>query len=177
IVAERAVMRAHCLARLYAAMTRNRLLAGDCESADHSLALGLAMGARHGTCATCDALLLPVAVSVRVTQRDLAAAEGFCCQLEAAATQYASHLWVAMARQARAELEAARGDRDVALACYAEAHTAYTNALNAYEAACCLVAAAELRRARGSPGDAETATIEQAEAQRVFELLGIYTAQ
>src|SRR5262245_14531846 len=122
VAAERALMRAHCLTRLYAAMARNRLAAHDVPAADQALALGLAMSERHGHCTTCDALLLPAAVSVRVAQGDLAAAETFCRQLDAAADQYASRMWVAMARQARGELVATRGDVDRALACYAEAH-------------------------------------------------------
>ena len=43
IAAERALMRAHCLTRLYATMARNRLAAGDVTTADHMLSLGLAM--------------------------------------------------------------------------------------------------------------------------------------
>ncbi len=152
--AERATMRAHCLTRLYASMTRNRLLAGDSAAARQCLALGLAMGERHGNCATCDALLLPVAVSVWVAQGDLAAAEASCQQLEQAAQQYASRAWVAMARQSRGELAAAQGDLECALACYAEAHAAYTAAGNTYEATRCMVAAAALQSARGTPGDA-----------------------
>jgi len=78
--AERALMRAHCLTRVYAALARNRLAAADLSAADHALTLGLAMSERHGNCATCDALLLAVAISVRVTQGDFVAAETFCRQ-------------------------------------------------------------------------------------------------
>ena len=64
VAAEHALMRAHCLARLYATMARNRLTAGDVAAADHALSVGLEMSERHGHCSTCDSLLLPVAVSV-----------------------------------------------------------------------------------------------------------------
>ncbi len=101
VAAERALMRAHCLTRLYAALARNRIAAGDLAAADQVLELGLVMSERHGHCTTCDALLLPAAVSVRVAQRDLEAAEDFCRKLDAAAAEYASRTWVAMARQAR----------------------------------------------------------------------------
>src|SRR3970040_821714 len=37
IAAERAIMRAHCLTRLYASMTRNRLMADEVDAADHYL--------------------------------------------------------------------------------------------------------------------------------------------
>ncbi|MBI3942361.1 MAG: hypothetical protein HY326_05055 [Chloroflexi bacterium] len=153
--AEHATMRAHCLARLYAAMTRNRLAVGDVIAADHALSLGLAMSERHGHCTSCDALLLPIAVSLRVAQRDFAAAEAFCQQLDEAAAKYASRTWVAMARQSHGELLAAQGDLDTALACYAEAHEVFTQGGNAYEAENCLAAMAAIRRLRCAPGDLE----------------------
>ena len=171
IGAERATMRAHCLARLYASMTRNRLTAGDLEAADQYLTLGLAMGERHGNCATCDSLLIPAAVSVRVAQKDFAAAEAFCRRMDAAAQQYGSRAWVAMARQSRGELAAARGDLDDALAFYTEAHAAYA-AGNEYEAARCLAAIAALKKKRRAAGDLEMARTAQSQAEQVFEQLG-----
>jgi len=171
--AERALMRAHCLTRLYAAMARNRLAAGDVRAADQALALGLAMSERHGHCTTCDALLLPAAVSVRVAQNDLAAAKTFCCQLDAAAEHYASRMWVAMAWQARGELAAAQGQIDKALAAYAEAQAGFAAAGHAYEAARCLATAAALRLQRGTPDDLALSGPAQAEAQRIFGQLGV----
>lgn len=172
MAAEQALMRAHCLARLYAAMARNRLAAGDLAAADQALDLGLAMSQRHGHCATCDALLLPAAVSMRVAAGDFAAAERFCRQLEAAAEQYGSRMWLAMARQSRGELAAAQGRLDVALDDYAEARAGYTAAGNAYEAARCLAAAAALRLGRSAPNDLAAAQAMQTEARRIFERLG-----
>jgi predicted negative regulator of RcsB-dependent stress response len=161
LVAERATMRAHCLARLYASMTRNRLAADDIETADHYLTLGLAMGERHGNCATCYALLLPAAVSVRIAQGDFAAAEDFNWLLDEAAGKYASRTWVAMARQARGELAAARGNPGDALRYYTEAQAGFAAAGNEYEAAQCLEAAAALQLAHGAPGDAKEANQER----------------
>ena len=88
LAAERALMRAHCLTRLYAAMARNRLTAGNVPAASQVLDLGLVMSARHGHCTTCDALLLPAAVSVKVSEGDFGAAETFCRRLDQAAQQY-----------------------------------------------------------------------------------------
>ena len=170
--AERALMRAHCLTRLYAAMARNRLVAGDLPAADQALALGLAMSERHGHCTTCDALLLPAAISVRVAQGDLAAAETFCRQLDAAAEEYASRMWVAMAHQARGELAAARGRIDEALRAYADAQAGFAAAGHAYEAARCLAAAAALRLRRGAADDLTIAQTTRAEARQIFERLG-----
>lgn len=172
MAAEQALMRAHCLTRLYAAMARNRLAAGDLDAAEQALALGLAMSERHGHCATCDALLLPVAVSVRVAAGDFVAAERFCRQLDAAAEQYASRMWLAMAGQSRAELAAAQGRLDAALQNYVEAQAGYAAAGNEYEAARCLAAAGALRLGHGTPDDLATAQGMQTEARRIFERLG-----
>ncbi len=172
LVAERAVMRAHCLTRLYASMTRNRLAAGTVAAADQYLALGLTMGERHGNCATCDSLLLPAAVSTRVAQHNLADAEQFCRRLEEAAAKYASRTWIAMARQARGELAAAQGDLDRAIECYTEASEAFLAAGNQYEAARCLTALASSRQRRGAADDLRFAESAQREARQIFGLLG-----
>jgi tetratricopeptide (TPR) repeat protein len=175
--AEHAVMRAHCLTRIYAAIARNRLAASDLAAADHALNLGLAMSERHGNCATCDALLLPAAVSVRVAQGDFAAARAFCSQLDRAAERYASQMWVAMALQSRAELAAAEDQDADAVMKYEEAAKAFSKAGNDYEAACCLAFAAELRIKRGESGDTEQAQAALAQAQQVMQGLGIAIPQ
>jgi predicted negative regulator of RcsB-dependent stress response len=172
VVAERALMRAHCLTRLYAAIARNRLSAGDVRAAEQALELGLAMIARHGNCTVCDALLLPAAVSVRVAQGDFAAAETFCCQLDAAAEQYTSSMWVAMARQARGELAAAQDRLEDALRAYADAQAGFAAAGHAYEAARCLDTSADLWLKRSTTGDLAMAQTTRAEARRIFERLG-----
>lgn len=171
MAAERAVMRAHCLTRLYASMTRNRLMAGEIDAADHYLSLGLAMSERHGHCATCHALLYPAAVSVHIARGALSSAEEFCQQLEGAARQYQSRAWVAMARGTRGEVATAHGDLETALACYEEASQAFKATGNEYEAARCLAAMAEIRRSRKSPGDAKIAKSEASEAALILERL------
>lgn len=171
LVAERAVMRAHCLARLYATIARNRLEAGDLTAADDALYQGLEMSKRHGNCTTCDALLYPVAVSVRVAQGQLGEATEFCRRLEQAAAEYGSRTWVAMARQVQGELAAARGEHDEALKAFDEAIRNFRQAAFAYEAARCLSAAAEVRRQRAAPGDREKAAEARQEAERIYEAL------
>ena len=172
VAAERALMRAHCLTRIYAAMARNRLAAGDLTAANEALELGLTMGRRHGHCTTCDALLLPAAVSVRTAQSDFAAAERFCRQLDEAAQEYASRVWVAMAYQSRGELAAAKSELDRALPCYILACQAFIATQNRYETARCLAAIATLRYHRQAPEDIEMAQIAQLEAQQIFAQLG-----
>ena len=171
IVAERAIMRAHCLTRLYASMTRNRLTAGEIEAASHYLELGLAMSERHGHCATCHALLYPAAVSVHIARGTLSLAENFCQELEDAAREYQSRAWVAMARQARGELASAQNDLETALTCYEEASIAFKATGNKYESARCLKAMAQIRRKRKSPGDSKIARNEAAEAELILEHL------
>lgn len=173
LAAERALMRAHCLTRLYAAMARNRLAAGNVPAASQVLDLGLAMSARHGHCTTCDALLLPAAASVKVSEGDFAAAETFCHRLDQAAQQYESRLWLAMAYQSRGELAAALGEFDTALTYYTEAKAGFDSAGNDYEVARCLDAITSLRLKRGKPEDLAAGQATQLESRRIWERFGI----
>jgi len=128
LAGERAIMRAHCLIRLYAALTRNRLDYGDIATAQQTLRLGMNTRDRHGNCKSCDSLLLPVAVSVSIVQNDLTLAGEFCQQLDNAAARYHSHAWRAMASKANGELELARKN-------YQQAFDAFTAATRDFEAA------------------------------------------
>jgi len=145
-VAERAVMRAHCLTRVYATLAHNRLVADDLEAADQALGLGLSMSERHGNCSTCDALLLPVAVSVRVAQNDLEQAEKFSQRLDAASKEYGSQMWIAMANQSRAGLLSAQGKVEEAIARYKDAQRGFLEAGNQYEATRCETAQEKLQQ-------------------------------
>jgi hypothetical protein len=145
VAAKQALLRAHLQGRLYAAIARNRLLAGDLSAAAHALSLGQALTESHGHCPLCESLLLPVAVSVRIAQGDLTAAEEYCRQLDEATTRYGSHTWVALASQARGELAVARGDIEAASAYYTEAQAGFREAGNQYLAAQCLETLAQLQ--------------------------------
>lgn len=145
VAAKHAKLRAHLQGRLQAAIARNRLLADDLPAAVYALSLGLVLTESHGHCPLCEALLLPVAVSVRIAQGDLAAAEEYCRQLDEATTRYGSHTWVALASQARGELAAARGDIEAASAYYTEARAGFRTARNEHAAAQCLAALTQLQ--------------------------------
>ena len=145
MAAKQAKLRAHLQGRLYASIARNRLLAGDLAAADDALLLGQTLTESHGHCALCEALLLPVAVSVRLAQGDLAAANEYCRQLNEATSRYGSHTWVALAAQARGELAAARGDIEAAVTYYTAAQSGFQEAQNEYAAAQCAAALARLR--------------------------------
>jgi predicted negative regulator of RcsB-dependent stress response len=172
LAAERALMRAHCLTRLYAAMARNRLAAGDVVAASNALASGLAMSERHGHCATCDALLLPAAVSVRVAEGDFRAAESFCQRLDEAAEQYKSQLWLAMACKSRGELAAAQSRFDAALGYYTKAQAGFASTGNELEVARCLDGIAKIRLGRGLIDDIASGHEAQKEARQIFMRLG-----
>ena len=81
-VAERAAMRSHCLTRLHASLTRNRLAAGDLDAAEQSLREGLETARRHGHCVTCNALLLPEAVRVELALGRVDAAAAHADELD-----------------------------------------------------------------------------------------------
>ncbi len=146
LAAERAHLRSHCQTRIYAALARNRLAAGDLAAADQSLALGLTASEAHGHCGTCESLLLPVAVSLRVAQRDLVSAEVLANQLDEAASRYGSRTWLALASQARGELAAARGEIEAAVRCFKEAQAGFQAAGNEVEVTRCQAALARLSR-------------------------------
>jgi len=145
VAAKHAKLRAHLQGRLYASVARNRLLAGDLPAAEQALLLGEALTESHGHCALCEALLLPVAVSVRIAQGDLTAAEEYCSQLDKATTRYGSYTWVALASQARGELAVARGDIEAAKSYYLEAQAGFHDAKNEYAATQCAEALAQLQ--------------------------------
>lgn len=137
VAAKHAKLRAHLQGRLHASIARNRLLAGDLPAADDALSLGQALTESHGHCALCEALLLPVAVSVRIAKGDLSAAREYCIQLDEATTRYGSHTWMALAAQAWGELAVAAGDLKAAVAHYSAAHAGFQEANNEQAAAQC----------------------------------------
>jgi len=131
------------------------------------------MSERHGHCTTCDALLLPAAVSVRVAQSDFQAAEKFCLRLDHAANQYASTLWQAMAHQSRGELAAVRGEVDSALEFYSAARSGFTAAGNEYEVARCLDAKTKIYLGRAIPEDIAAGQTARLEYNQIMEKLSV----
>jgi len=145
VAAKHAKLRVHIQGRLHAAIAQNRLLAGDLAAAAHALSLGQALTESHGQCPLCESLLLPVAVSLRIAEGDLAAAEAYCKQLNEATTRYGSHTWLALAAQAQGELAAAQGDIEAAKTFYKEAQIGFNEAKNEYAADQCARALAQLQ--------------------------------
>ena len=157
VVGVRAAMRSHCLTRIHASLTRNRLAADDRDGAQRCLEDGLAEAARHGHCSTCNALLLPEAVRVELAWDNVRAAEAYATKLEDVATRFESRVWTAMAKLARGRVLGARGKVKDAEAAFDDARRAYEEIGSPYEAARCLLAASKLYAA-GSRKDPARAT-------------------
>jgi tetratricopeptide (TPR) repeat protein len=171
VVAERAAMRSHCLTRLHASMTRNRLAADDLEVARTSLEAGLVTARRHGHCVTCNALLLPEAVRLEVTAGNVERADEHAAQLERIATRFDSRAWTAMASHARGRVHAARGAWREACEAFEQARAAFIAVDQLYEAARCQLGWAEAAR-RAGPALAAHADGARSEAHAAFARLG-----
>lgn len=165
VVAERAAMRSHCLTRLHATMTRNRLAAGDLEAATASLAEGLEAARRHGHCVTCNALVLPEGVRVELARNDINAARVHADELAEIASSFDSQAWTAMATHARARVLAAEGDNDKAFDAFERAADSFLEVEQVYEAARCRMGQSKLR-------DGAEAAALQARATQVLTELG-----
>ena len=137
IVAERAIMRSHCLTRLQASLARNRLAADDVGGAVEAIATGDLHAARHGYCVTCNALLLPEAVRVALRLGQVDEADARARALEGAAAEFGSKAWTAMARTARGRVDAASGRVEAGARALAEARAAWEAVDASYEAARC----------------------------------------
>jgi len=165
-VGSRAAMRSQCLTRIHASLGRNRLAAEDRNGARVSLEEGLAEAARHGHCATCNALLLPEAVRVELAWDDLGAADRYAMRLSDVARRFGNRTWRAMAEHARGRVHAGRGAADDAFASFERARTGYAELGFTYEAARCLAAQSRLVR----PGEDARSRID--EVGRALAALG-----
>jgi hypothetical protein len=108
-----------------------------------------------------------------MAQGDFVAAEDFCHRLDRAAQQYASQIWIATARQSRAELAEARHDLDEAENGYLSAHHAFMTAGYDYEAARCMKALASVYAYRNAAGDEQKAQEAGHQAQQTLRRLGL----
>jgi tetratricopeptide (TPR) repeat protein len=170
--AERAVLRSHCLTRLYASMARNRLAAGDIPAAAQHFQAGNTTALRHGHCVTCDALLLPEAVRVALALGDVAAADLQAQQLEATARRFGSHAWQAMACQARGRVLTASHQPGLAYRAFGQAYHAFSALNIVYESARCLLGQAHALQAGADAAGAAEVTALQAQATTIFTSLG-----
>jgi tetratricopeptide (TPR) repeat protein len=171
VVAERASMRAHCLTRLHASMTRNRLAAADLPGATASLAEGIHESRRHGHCVTCNALVLPQAVRVELAQGNTKQAAAYAGELEAIASEFESHAWAAMASHSRGRVLLAQRKLKAAQETLERACAGFDASERRYESALCqLDLATALSKRRGKSEQQRAREIEQAARLFLTEL-------
>ncbi len=171
VVGGRAAMRSHCLTRIHASLARNRLAAGDRQAAQASLNEGLAEAARHGHCATCNALLLPEAVRVELASDNFRKADSYATRLEDVAARFGSRAWTAMAKHARGRVLVARGKVEPAFDAFDAARSTFEAIDVPYEAARCLMAQSRLFEAGKAKAETRASALAEA-AQRIFATLG-----
>ena len=167
VSAERAVLRSHCLTRIYSTWVRNRLAAGEFDEADHYLVEIEQAARRHGQCVTCNALVLPETVRVHLVHRRIERAAAAATELEAIAERYGSRAWTAMSQQARARVLETAGEPESAGVAFANAARAFDTFGAIYDAARCRLGQARVL----SAGQPERVILE-ASARATFAALG-----
>lgn len=145
----------HSPTRLLTALAANRLAAGDLEGATDALERGFEAQAAVvaqglGECVTCDVLLYPVAVAVRLARGELAEAEASCRRVEESTTWFHSRVWIATAHETRALLARAEGDIDFAADQFEQARAGFAALGQPFDEARCL---AEVEAATLSTSD------------------------
>jgi tetratricopeptide (TPR) repeat protein len=138
VVAERATLRRHALARLHAVEARNRLAAGALYAAEDAVREASETAARHGECAACDAAFRPELVRVALARGRVGDADAEATLLEELARKRGGRAMVATARLARARVLAARGRAEDAIAALAAARAGFLAVGHRYEAARCV---------------------------------------
>lgn len=169
-VAEHASMRSHCLTRLYASITRNRLAARDYIAAEQAMQAGQLTAQRHGYCVTCNALLLPEAVRNAINQGQFEVADNYASELAEISAKYTSRSWLAMAKFAQGRVLVARQQWHAASAALVQAQQAYSAIGQLYEAARAMMVQAQALS--HCPDQTQAAYARQAEAKEIFQRLG-----
>ena len=105
-----AQVRHHSRTRLYAALARNRLQAGDVDAAAEAVRSAHAVRRDVGACLTCDALLHPVSVPVALAGGRLDVARLAAEQATESGAEFQSGAWRAAAAHARGLLAIADDD-------------------------------------------------------------------
>lgn len=139
----------HSPTRLLTALAASRLAAGDLEGATDALERGFEAQAAvvaqgFGECVTCDVLLYPVAVRVRLARGELSEAEAACRRVEESTTWFHSRVWVATAHETRGLLARAEGDLALAADQLEQARAAFASLGQPLEEARCLDALAAM---------------------------------
>jgi hypothetical protein len=134
-VAQKSAMRAHVLVRLYAALARAELAAGDCEAARQAIEDARRVEELHGRCMSCTLNLEQERVQVELAGTHFEAAERAAEQLHQVAERFGSTACRAIALLARARIAARKGAGESARRDYQAAGAAYAEAGCPVEAA------------------------------------------
>jgi DNA-binding SARP family transcriptional activator/tetratricopeptide (TPR) repeat protein len=149
LVAERAQLRRHALARLHATLASNRLAAGAVYAAEDATREASELLARHGECSACHARFAPQLVRVHLRRGRVAEAERAAGELEALAAARGGRALAAIAREARAHVLAAAHRSSEAAAAFGEVAAAFDALGRRLDSALARARAARALRAEG----------------------------
>lgn len=174
-IAERAMMKPHCLVRLYATLGRNRMEAGDYAGVREAVEAGLAVEANHGLCVTCNVMLYPISTMGFAVNGDMHKARFYAAKAEESAKAFGSHFFLGLTYQAQGMLHGLLEQWDSAFDKLEHAKKEFQAIRQDYE-----IARSDLFRAfvlmrRGQPKDYLTASQFVAGALPTFIKLGAET--
>jgi tetratricopeptide (TPR) repeat protein len=146
----------HSPTRLLTALAASRLAAGDLDGATEALERGFEAQAAvvaqgFGECVTCDVLLYPVAVAVRLARGELAEAEVACRRVEESTTWFHSRVWIATAHETRALLARAEGNIELAVDQFEQARAGFAALGQPFDEARCLANVEAVRFSNSTP--------------------------
>jgi DNA-binding SARP family transcriptional activator len=128
-------MASHMWGRIHATRAFSALEQGDPERAASAVRAASAAAVRYGSCATCGALLNPVAAEAYAALGDAGSARAYATSAEDVGAIFASAAWSAMADSAAAWAAYAAGDLETATTRRASAAALYRQAGQPYWAA------------------------------------------
>lgn len=171
-IAERALMKPHCLVRLYATLGKNRLEAVDYKGVLSAVEAGLAVEGQHGLCITCNVMLYPVTVMGYALNGDMQTARIYADKAEKSAQVYGSHFFMGLAHQAKGMLHGLAEEWQPAFQLLESARREFHAISQDYEIARTDLFSAFLRMRKGKPADLLKATRLVSKALPVFVSLG-----
>lgn len=134
-IAEQAMMKPHCLVRLYAALGRNRLEAAEYPGLLKAVEAGLEVEAQHGHCVTCNVMLYPVATMAFLTNGDLEKAQFYAAKAEESATAFGSNYFFGLTCQVQGMVHGFREEWEAAIQKLRKAKQEFEKINVIYEAA------------------------------------------
>jgi DNA-binding SARP family transcriptional activator len=118
-------MACHLWGRIHATAALSAIDQGEPERAVLAVQAGAAAAARYGDCATCSALINPVAAEALARLGDADTARGYAEAAARVAAMFSSSAWHAMADSAAGSAAVAAGDRSTAIEHFATARERY----------------------------------------------------